>query len=108
MAWLRATAHYKGYFPLDAGGVMLGGYGPKEVTPDVFAAQVAAQNFPFVVQCDREGNYLVDVPAVEIKTEVLVAATVAKVAGVTNEVAEEKVAEAQPAVEVETSKKKGK
>jgi hypothetical protein len=108
MAWLRPTPHYKGHFPLDAGGVIFGGYGQKEVTPDTFAAQVAGQNFPYVVPCDRSGKYLVDVPAVEIKTEVLVPATVAKVAGVTNEVAEEKVAEAQPVVEVETSKKKGK
>jgi hypothetical protein len=65
MAYLRATPHYKGAFPLDIGGVTLGGYGQKEITPDSFADMVAAANFPFVVKCDRNGKYLVDVPPVE-------------------------------------------
>lgn len=66
MAWLRVTPHYKGRFPLDGGGATFGGYGQKEVTPDSVADYIANSNFPFIVKCDRDGKYLVDVPPVDV------------------------------------------
>lgn len=65
MAYLRVTPHYKGHFPLEGGGATFGGYGQKEVTPDSVADYIANSNFPFIVKCDRDGKYLVDVPPVE-------------------------------------------
>lgn len=109
MAWLRVTPHYKGHFPLDGGGVQFGGYGPKEVTPDTFAAACAGQNFPYIVPCTREGKYLVDVPAIEVKVEVLVPEVKAEKVTRAAEAKEEAVSDSTVGIEVEVSKtKKGK
>lgn len=80
MAWLRVTQHFKGHFPMDAGGVVFGGYGQKEVTPESFADACVKQNFPYVVHCSREGQYLDDVPAVTVVTTLVVPAVEAQVA----------------------------
>ena len=80
MAYLRATPHYKGSFPLDCGGFMLGGFGQKECTPDRLADMIAAANFPFIVKCDRLGTYLVDVPALTTEPAAEIPAQAAEIA----------------------------
>jgi hypothetical protein len=59
------TKHFKGSFPCDVGGLMLGGYGPKQVT-EALGKHIVKFGFPFVVECDKSGKYLVDVPPVKV------------------------------------------
>ena len=63
--FLRLTDHFRGKLPVDAGGLVFGGRMPKEVD-DAFGERIAAMNFPYVAKCDRDGNFLVDVPPVKV------------------------------------------
>lgn len=114
MSYLRVTPHYKGHFPLDGGGVTFGGYGQREVTPDEFADRIVKMNFPYIVHCSRDGQYLDDVPAVEVVKEVLVPAVKAEASAPKSEAPAEAGSLAQdenpvpPVIEVVESKKASK
>lgn len=60
--YLTVTEHYKGSFPVDIGGLQLAARGPRKVEPDEYAEKLLRMNFPYVVQCDENGKYLVEVP----------------------------------------------
>lgn len=84
--YLKLTKHYKGSFPVDAGGVTFAGFGQKEVS-DAFGKLCVDANFPYVVPCTNEGVPLVDVPPVKEE--------VAPVAEAASEIATAKVEEVQ-------------
>ena len=63
--YICTTPHYKGRFPLDAGGVVLLGPTPKFVHDD-FGKLLLPGNFPKVVECDETGTYLVEIPPVPV------------------------------------------
>lgn len=65
--FIRATEHFRGTFPVDVGGITLAGFGQKPVD-EKLGAYICKVNFPFVVECDKDGKYLVAVPEVKVLT----------------------------------------
>jgi hypothetical protein len=61
--YVSLTDHYKGRLPVDVGGLILNGRGPKETT-DKLGKMIVTQNFPLVAECDIDGKFSVEIPPV--------------------------------------------
>ncbi len=63
--YIKLTEHYRGRFPADAGGVVFGGFGRKEV-PENVGKRIVKLTFPMVAECREDGSYVGEVPPVKV------------------------------------------
>jgi hypothetical protein len=107
--YITLTGHFKGKTPIDIGGFVISSRGPVLVSDDL-GKRILPKNFPFVVPCDKDGKYLVSVPAMKVAPpppEKVIEPIADLQADSVEEVSDEE--EKQPVFEpVVTGKRKGK
>lgn len=107
--YITLTQHFKGKTPIDIGGFVISSRGPVLVSDDL-GKRILPKNFPFVVPCDKDGKYLVSVPAMKVAPPPP-EKVIEPIASLLGDEPEEKNIEEdeQPVIEtVDSGKKKGK